>query len=133
MRSEGGDEVQISRNGGLLAMESPEGNYLYYSTGSREGSVMRSFPDGRNEQLIVSGILGRSFVVTKGLIYFLRHSAEGVNSLHSFEIATGKEELSALIPKPFWNGLSISPDGKNAIYSQLDNQGADLMMIENFR
>lgn len=133
MSSAGGNEVQVSRNGGLLAMESPDGKYLYYSNGNREGKLLRCLPDGSNEQLILNGILGRSFTVTAGILYFLRRSAEGVNSLHSFEIATGKEELISSIPKPFWNGLSVSPDGKYAIYSQLDNQGADLMMIENFR
>jgi hypothetical protein len=30
-------------------------------------------------------------------------------------------------------GLSVSPDGKSIVYPKVTTQGADLMLIENFR
>jgi hypothetical protein len=39
----------------------------------------------------------------------------------------------ATLEKPFFLGLSVSPDGRWLIYSQLDQSGSDIMLMENFR
>ena len=30
-------------------------------------------------------------------------------------------------------GIALSPDGRTLLYSQIDDAGSDLMLVENFR
>ncbi len=131
--SKGGPEIQVTRNGGMMALESPDGKYLYYSNGDGKGKLSRSLTDGTGETLVLEAVNGRAFAVTKDRIIYLNLEENGTSSLRSFDIATGKDSRIAVLRKHLFNGISLSPDGRYAIYSQVDNQGADLMMIENFR
>ena len=54
-------------------------------------------------------------------------------SIRRFNLSSHKDSRISSITKPTYLGLSLSPDGRYLIYSQIDEQGADLMMVENFR
>ncbi len=41
--------------------------------------------------------------------------------------------MIALIPKSVALGLSLSPDGRYLLYSPIDPQGSDLMLIDHFQ
>jgi len=43
-------------------------------------------------------------------------------------VATTEKVLARWIPS-----LTVSPDGKYMLYTQIDQQGSDLMLMENFR
>jgi hypothetical protein len=43
-------------------------------------------------------------------------------------VATTEKKLARWIPS-----LAVSPDGKHLLYTQIDQQGSDLMLMENFR
>ena len=45
--------------------------------------------------------------------------------------ATGGIESIAVLPGQASLGLSISPDQRSILYSQMDARGADLMMVLN--
>lgn len=128
----GGAEVQVTRNGGMMAMESLDGQSLYYSRSDGETDVYRSSPDGSGEAKVLRGLLGRSFAVTRDRIYYLRPQGNGA-ALRAHVIATGADTLVKEIVLPVSNGLSVSPDGKIVLFSQVDSQGSDLMMADGFR
>ena len=132
MPSKGGAEAQVTRRGGMMALEAPDGKSLYYSSGDGESKLYRSATDGSGETQVLDALFGRSFALTSDRIFYLRQEANGEGALRSFAIATKVDTKIAAIPKPI-NGVSLSPDGKYVIYTQVDSQGSDLMLVENFR
>jgi Tol biopolymer transport system component len=132
MPSGGGAAVQVTRNGGGAAFESPDGKFVYYAKGSR---IWKVPVDGGEETQVLEGPLSFSFnfVVVEDGIYFVSASgwpAPGV--LHFFNFATGA--LKPVVTIRLWMlGLTISPDRRSILYSQIDQAGSDLMLVENFR
>jgi hypothetical protein len=47
--------------------------------------------------------------------------------------ATGKISLIAQIQKEVMYGFSVSPDERTILYTQVDQEESDLMLVENFR
>ena len=131
--TKGGAEVQLTRHGGWMAIEAPDGKSLYYSSGDANSKLYRSATDGSGETKVLDSLFGRSFAVTSDHVFYLRREENGEHTLRSFAIATKVDARIATILKPTINGLSLSPDGKYLIYTKVDSQGSDLMLVENFR
>jgi Tol biopolymer transport system component len=138
----GGEAVQVTRNGGRLALESVDGKYLYYTKGGALASDLASLwmtprPGGQEVQ-ILDGLAGwNSFEVVGEGIYFLRNSGGSGGSIEFLDFDGGKSQRLATIDRPFGGGISVLPGPRGQVseilYTQLDNQGSDLMMLERFR
>ena len=67
-------------------------------------------------------------------IYFFRPADEkGRSDICLYEFATGKTRKVLTIEKPIDYSIEASPDGRTILYTQLDQAGSDLMLVENFR
>jgi Tol biopolymer transport system component len=130
----GGDAVQVTRNGGWYSMESPDGKFLYYT--KREQSVndalWRMPVEGGLEELVLDSVLPRHFTFAGQNLYY-EHSENGKTTVKVIDLGTRKSRALFEISKPMFLGLSVPPDQRWILYSQLDNEGSDLMLIENFR
>jgi Tol biopolymer transport system component/DNA-binding winged helix-turn-helix (wHTH) protein len=130
--SHGGAAVQVTRNGGFNVFESSDGN-IYYTKVGRNSRIWRSPLDGTVEYAVTDAGVMRDFVVTASRLYYLRPSPAGTSTLRSFEFATAKDVSTATFTGPLDLGLSLSPDGRYVLYSQLDHVGTNLMLVENFQ
>ena len=66
-------------------------------------------------------------------IYFLTVPDEkGRTDLTVYEFATGKTSKIRTMERRVGD-LTVSPDGRTILYTQLDETGSDLMLVENFR
>jgi len=54
-------------------------------------------------------------------------------SIQFFSFADRKITTVAAIEKGVFLGLAIAPDGRSLLYTQKDQEGFDLMLVENFR
>jgi Tol biopolymer transport system component len=133
--SAGGDVVQVSRRGGLLAIESPDGAYLYYvenTTADRPGPLVRlSLKDGEMVEL-EKNVVSTSFAVIDGGIYYIERLS-GETRLRYFDLSTHQAMVIARNLGNVGFGLSASRDGRSILYSRLDSSVDDLMLVENFR
>ncbi|MBZ5625683.1 MAG: serine/threonine-protein kinase [Acidobacteriia bacterium] len=131
----GGTAVQVTRNGGHVALESTDGRYLYYTRSDSLSSSLWMMPrEGGEEKQVIDAVLRRAFFPSREGIYFLSPpDNKQVISIRLLSRAGGSiQTLATLSAPPHW-GLSVSPDGRFVLYSQYDQVGRDLMLVENFR
>ena len=134
MPVQGGDPIQLTRHGGISAVESTDGRYLYYSK-FEEGGVWRMTADGRNETQVLDldGDGWPNWALSSEGIYFLKFSKSSPPTLQFLSFATGKTNLVwTLEREPGW-GIDISSNGRSIVFSQDDFAESNLMMVENFR
>ncbi|HSE96846.1 MAG TPA: protein kinase, partial [Blastocatellia bacterium] len=136
MRTDGSGAVQVTRNGGSAPRESTDGKVLYYTKPTPRGLAVWRVPvDGGEEVEVLTGISDWSnYLPTDKGIYFtpLTESSDGT-SIQFLNFADGKIRTIATLAKRVFLGLTISPDGRSLLYTQWDQEGFDLMLVESFR
>ena len=135
MRSDGGEAVQVTHKGGWSPKESPDAKVVYYLR--PDSSEVWKVAIGGGEETRVLGSASE-FAVTAEGIYFIEIGTRlwvGTvgNSLKFFSFAKGTTEKVADVKLNPLNGLSVSPDGRYVLFSQIDPFVSDLMLVENFR
>ena len=45
----------------------------------------------------------------------------------------GKVETIAVLPRKIWFGLSVSPDERSILFSQVDHEESNLMLVDGLR
>ena len=129
------EAVQVTKNGGFLALESPDCRFVYYANSRNNPGLWRvPVPGGEEIQVLPALDDPRSFAVVEQGVYFIPpRNADGTHSIHFLEFAAGKTFPVATIDKPMGPRLAVSPDGRSLLYAQVDQEGRDLMLVENFR
>jgi len=131
----GGPAVQVSMTRSLMAIESPDGTYLYYVEGNDTnggGPLWRMPVGGGAPTRIADGVNGTGFDVVAGGIYYLDRLA-GETRLQYFDLALGKANTVARNLGDADFGLCASPDGRTVLYSRVDSSVNDLMLVDAFR
>ncbi len=142
----GGKATRITRQGGFGPIESRDAKFLYYAKrynsshvgtdldAGRAGGLWRVPSAGGDEIEILPDLrFWDGFDVAPDGIYYIPTGGPGNYTIRFLDLATGKTRQVATLPKPPAGGLSLSPDGRHLLYSQIDQTGADLMLVENFR
>jgi Tol biopolymer transport system component len=136
VRPDGSGAVQVTRNGGGVALESKDGKYLYYSkTTPRGPSLWRVPVDGGEEIEVLEGISdATTFALTDQGIYFIpRREPSAPASIQFLSFADGQIKTIITVAKPVFVGFTVSRDGQSLLYTQIDQEGSDLMLVEQFR
>ena len=130
----GGTAVPITKNGGSFATESPNGRHVYYS---KAGGLWRMAVEGGDESLVLQSLYDWSmFALTEEGIYFVPRLSLGTRrefTIEFFSFSNEKIHTVAQLDKDPFLGLAVSPDGRELLYSQHDQSGTDLMLVEDFR
>jgi Tol biopolymer transport system component len=129
----GGDPVQVTKKGGHTAFESLDGKTLFY-TKVDVSQLWRMPVEGGEEQEVLKSVYRRAFFPVKDGIWFIPGAEAGGRTpiqVHSF--AGGGVKTVAATDVTTGMGLTASPDGRSVPYTQYDQAGSDLMLVENFR
>jgi dipeptidyl aminopeptidase/acylaminoacyl peptidase len=129
----GGPAVQVSP--GVMAIESPDGAYLYYTEAPNSNSpatLWRVPVAGGAAVKITEGVHSTSFDVLDSGIYYIERLPRETR-LQYFDLASGKAITVAGNLGNVDFGLGASPDGRTILFTRIDSSVNDLMLVENFR
>ncbi len=133
----GGTPQQLTTQGGMIALASPDGQWVYYSRSQASGLWRIPAAGGAEQQVLKSppdGFQGY-WTLTKGGIYYLDSSA-GQSSINfaSYAALDRSVRVHVLDHVPtLLSGLSVSPDGRWLIYADMAEAGSNIALVENFR
>jgi Tol biopolymer transport system component len=133
MPSGGGEPVEVTHNGGIAALEAPDGKTLYYTKKDGEDGIWKMPVAGGPEVQVVKAIWRYNFAVTdKGIYFTPPRSGNGSSSVQFLDFKTQSTTEIAKIEKTVDLGLAVSPDEREVLFAQIDVSGTNLMLIENF-
>ena len=123
-------------SGGWVPEESRRDAFIYYSDNADSaGTRVRRIPSSGGEaEDVLRDVAGRNFVVTDGGIWhFASNAPDDGSELHYYDFASRLSRRVYRTERPVWAGMSLSPDGRRLLFSELDWRGSDLMLVERFR
>jgi len=137
----GGQPLQVTSHGGHMPLESSDGKVLYYTKGSADApfseetvGLWRMAINGGQENRVASAVSEFFWTTARAGIYFVDLAAKP--KLRFIDPASGRiATVSILQNQPFCcnPAVSVSSDGRNILYNQLDNSAVDIMLVDNFR
>jgi Tol biopolymer transport system component len=130
--------VQVTRQGGGYAQESPDGKFIYYQKPRSNNRHLGLSPEiwrmpssGGLEELVVNV---NELSDPGHDTWFWRVTTQGIYFLDNSSFATRTVRTVRHLEKQAWGGpgLAVSPDGQSVLIGQIDDAGSDIMLVENF-
>ena len=134
----GGAAVQVTKtNGGEEAFESLDGKFVYYAKLDAPGVWKVPVAGGKETRVLDRGGQNGWALTGQGICFFDFSGSSGI-TLKSYNFGTGKVALLREFSKGSQverasTALTVSPDGRWILYTQLDQSSSDLMLVENYR
>lgn len=132
----GGPEVQMTHGGGFAPLPSPDGKFVYYAKGPTVSGLWRVPVEGGAEEKVLdqlcAGCWGLWAVSDHG-IYFAVDPAGNHRTIQYFDFRAKKISpvFAPSKPLPIGNpGLAISPDGKYLLFSEVDQDQSNVMIMD---
>ncbi len=135
----GGDAIQLTRDGGFVPLESPDGKFLYYVKSLASAELWRIPAQGGQATKILEGLSSylNLAIVDGGVFFVPDRGVAASSSIRFLSFATNRIRPVASFDKPLdlgpSGGVSVSPDGRSILYTQFEQAGSELMLVENFR
>jgi Tol biopolymer transport system component len=134
---DGGARIQLTRRGGFAAFESADRQWVYYALSRSQPGLYRVPVDGGREEPVLDrlkpGYWGY-WSLGHGGIYFLDAPRDTEPpSLNFYGFSGGLVRRLAAIDRdvPLGDsGMALSPDGRNILYTQIDQSGSDIMLAD---
>jgi Tol biopolymer transport system component len=123
----------VTSDGGFVALESRDGQWLYYSRNDRAG-LWRMPTNGGATSRVTARLLpedsGGWGVLDDG-VYWLerRDDADAPPELVVARADGSAPQRLAVVPEMAWPGVDVSPDGRRVLYSRLGRHDSNIVVL----
>jgi Tol biopolymer transport system component len=124
-----GDDVELVAEDAVVAMLPPDGKWVYFS---RSGQIWRKPAEGGDEQLVVEQFAGSAAVTNEGIYFVAPRSRDDETVISYRDLGTGTTTEVYPTPKRLYAWMDVSADGHRLIFNLLDQQGSDIMIVDDF-
>jgi len=128
---EGGTPVQLTSHGGVYAIESEDGRFLYFAKVDQPGIWKMPLNGGDDEKILDQPESWATWALARRGIYFLDRTNNGTARIEFFDFTTHKRTLIGDVDKPTL-GLALSPDGRSLLYTRNEFEDYEIMLVRNF-
>lgn len=125
-----GKPEQVTTEGGLAAIETPDGNALYYVRADRSGLWIRNRGPGGDDALVTPGLAPldfRNWNVGADSVWFVTRTVDGPPTLARYLLSEGRivstRPVPAVLPD---SGVTFAPDGKSVWIAETAKTRVDL-------
>ncbi len=133
--SGGGSAIQVTKNGGFSAQESPDAKFLYVWV--EDGTIWKMpVPGGETVQVLQNVAVFAWWKIAPDGLYLVDGSTTPA-PVKFFDFATQRVkpitsmDLGYLVPHA--TTFDVSPDGQWILFERVDQVESDVMLVENFR
>ncbi len=129
----GGQAHQVTKSGGRLALESPDGRFYYYAKdGNFRSDLWRVPVAGGEEIMVLPNIRPLTFhPVNDGVYYVPPGELPNGFDIRFHSWSTGNDRLVVNVPNGQSRvGLTLSPDGSTLLFAKSEQAESDLMMAQ---
>ncbi len=128
----GGEPERMTSKGGRNCDVSSDGRFLYYV--GADDALWRMFANGGDSEKMTPALTMGSYALAEEGVYFLPKGATTFASeIRYLDLRSRKTTQVVALPAPTGYDLSVTSDGAWLLWSQADQRGADLMLVEDFR
>ena len=141
MPPDGGDAIQITKDGGFGGFESHDGRFLYYAKGTDRPGIWRMPVNGGREEPVLpedpAGTYRRSWALVENGLYYLNTRNHNRQSVEFLDLATRRIRRILDLPSSVCSSdspdLAVSPDQRTLLACLQSPGESDIMLVENFR
>jgi Tol biopolymer transport system component len=133
MPASGGPATRLTKNDGAIALESPDGRQIFYTKTTEPGLWMLSLESGIESKIVPNTVGFECFTMGKRGMYFERGGVASGFTISFMSFSDHVVRDLVTINAPVGDGLTVSPDERSIVYSQIDHSGSDLFLVENFK
>jgi Tol biopolymer transport system component/DNA-binding winged helix-turn-helix (wHTH) protein len=135
--SDGQDSPQqVTSGGGMVAKESADGKWTYYTQDGTPGLWRRSIQGGPEQKIFDGPSLGnQDYWTVFGNDLYVLSSESGSRNIVHVDPETGQARIVYTLkhdPAPF-AGLTVSPGGKQLLFAELLEARSNITLVEHFR
>jgi Tol biopolymer transport system component len=130
-----GQIVQVTRSGGFVGKESPDGRWLYYTKYSQSGLWRMPLQGGAEVKILNDPPpeYWAYFSITREGIYVLNvHGAESGIDFYRFATSSSSRVYKLAQPPVRYSSLTVSADGRWILFTNAVTRYHDLVLAENF-
>jgi Tol biopolymer transport system component len=133
MPASGGPATRLTKNDGAIALESPDGRQIFYTKTTEPGLWMLSLESGIESKIVPNTVGSECFTIGKRGMYFEHGGVASGFTISFMSFSDHVVRDLVTINAPVGDGLTVSPDERSIVYSQIDHSGSDLFLVENFK